>query len=149
MRSLSKLYALAAVTVLSGCAQAGNVLNPFYEEPTETALLGERSDRALYEGGGNDESARKALEAMASYRQAHTPPPQYPVLQPAVVRVMWVPDHLNRAGDLVPAHYYYLKVLGDRWGVQDAFELEGQLEGPKGNQETSNIPYVLDGEVTQ
>lgn len=140
---------LLSVTALGGCTATSNMLNPFYEPPSETALLGERNDRALYDGGGSDDSARKALEAMASYRQSHTPPPQYPVLQPAVVRVMWVPDHLNKNGDLVPAHYYYLKVLADRWAVQDAFELEGQLNGPKGQDDSSAIPYVLDGDQVQ
>jgi hypothetical protein len=42
---------------------------------------------------------------------------------------MWVPDHLNSHGDLVPAHYYYLKVKKDEWAVTDAFELESQLNG--------------------
>jgi hypothetical protein len=48
-------------------------------------------------------------------------------MYPAVVRMMWIPDHLNSHGDLVPAHYYYLRVLRDRPAVTDAFELEAQL----------------------
>jgi hypothetical protein len=45
---------------------------------------------------------------------------------------MWVPDHLNRHGDLVAAHYYYLRVMNDRWAVQDAFELEAQINNNSG-----------------
>ena len=61
-------------------------------------------------------------------------------MQPAVVRLMWIPDHLNNSGDLIPAHYYYLKVLNERWAVTDAFDLEKQLGS--GSKDTSSIPYV-------
>lgn len=133
----------SAALLLTGCSSAGNILNPFYDPPAPEALLGEKTDRALYNESTGDNSARKALEAMASYRAAHLPEPTYPVLQPAVVRVMWIPDRLNKNGDLVPAHYYYLKVLRDRWAVQDAFELQEQLEGPKGRRgATANVPFV-------
>jgi hypothetical protein len=40
---------------------------------------------------------------------------------------MWVPDHLNKVGDLVPAHYYFLRVRDSHWAVTDAFEIEKQL----------------------
>jgi len=129
---------LVIATSLSACAATGNVLNPFYEPPPPEALLGEKSDRALNENGGKVQNAREALEHMATYQRSHTPQPVNPVLQPAVVRLMWVPDHLNKSGDLVPAHYYYLKVLKDRWAVTDAFELESQL-GPKNS--ASTVPY--------
>lgn len=131
---------LAALITFSGCTTTSNLLNPFYEPPTEEALLGSKDDHALNENEGKAEKARTALESIAEYRRAHEPKPYDPVLQPAVVRLMWIPDHLNKHGDLVPAHFYYLKVLSDRWAVTDAFELEGQLRG-KGN-DTSNIPYT-------
>jgi hypothetical protein len=54
---------------------------------------------------------------------------------------MWVPDHLNKAGDLVPAHYYYLKVRDDYWAVQDAFEMERQLHEEDGSG-SSATPWV-------
>lgn len=131
---------LLPVVLLSACTTASNLLNPFYESPTPTALLGEANDHAL---GGNqqkEESARKALEAMATYQRAHHPEPVKPVMNPAIVRLMWVPDHLNRAGDLVPAHYYYLKVKRDQWAVSDAFEMEAQLS--EGAPATTTIPYI-------
>lgn len=126
----------------SGCYLFQNIFNPFYEPPTEHALQGELSDRAIREEGvDNHSSAREALENMASYQRAHLPQPNNPVMQPAVVRLMWVPDHLNNLGDLVPAHYYYLKVLNERWAVTDAFELEKQLnENSSGNADS--IPYI-------
>jgi hypothetical protein len=130
---------LGAVCSLSACASAGRVLNPFYEDPPPEALLGEKNDHALNEGSGKVQNARAALEHMATYQRAHAPQPVNPVIQPAVVRLMWVPDHLNKHGDLVPAHYYYLKVLKDRWAVTDAFELESQL-GPKNSAAT--VPYT-------
>ena len=137
------LFGISAL-VLCSCGSISNTLNPFYETPPPEALLGEKNDSALNgEGGGSGgsgEKARAALESMASYRRAHSPQPQDPVIQPAVVRLMWVPDHLNKNGDLVPAHYYYLKVLKDRWAVTDAFELEGQLGNSKGD--ASNLPYT-------
>jgi hypothetical protein len=128
------------VTLLTGCGTIQNLLNPFYEPPSERATLGNRDDRALNEGEGKVNTARKALESMSTYQRANDPKPYNPVMQPAVVRLMWIPDHLNKSGDLVPAHYYYLKVLSERWAVQDAFELEGQLGGNKGS--SSNVPFA-------
>jgi hypothetical protein len=126
----------------TGCSAIGHVLNPFYESPSQVAYLGEKNDAALLgEGaGGKDSSARAALEAMGSYQRAHAPQPNNPVMQPSVVRLMWVPDHLNSHGDLVPAHYYYLKVKKEQWAVSDAFELEAQLNSSTGN--ASAIGYV-------
>jgi hypothetical protein len=126
---------------ISGCATGSRILNPFYEDPQPEAHLGEDNDRALNDAGSKEETARKALEAMTQYRSSQAPQPVNPVLQPAVVRLMWVPDHLNRNGDLVPAHYYYLKVLGDRWAVQDSFELEQQLNG--GKKEAAGVPFSV------
>ena len=102
-----------------------------------TALLQEAT-------GGNDATnARHALEVMGTYERAQAPQPSKPVIRPAEIRLMWVPDHLNAAGDLVPAHYYYLRVLDDRWAVQDAFDLEQQLNG-RGRGVTSSgaTPWV-------
>lgn len=138
---------LTAGLMLQLCAcssSASNVLNPFYEPPSKVALQGNPNDHALNGQGEKVDTARQALEQMASYRRAQTPQPVNPVMQPAVVRLMWVPDHLNRNGDLIPAHYYYLKVLKDRWAVTDAFELESQL-GPK--TDSTNVPYVYGNEV--
>jgi hypothetical protein len=132
----------AFASLCTGCGYAGNLLNPFYEIPPPEAYLGERSDKALLGEDDKGDRARAALEQMATYRRAKTPQPVDPVVQPSVVRLMWIPDHLNKHGDLVPAHYYYLKVLKDRWAVTDAFELESQLGSSKS---TSNIPYVPEG----
>lgn len=140
----AKATMVAMVLMLSACSSASNVLNPFYEPPAPVALLGEKNDRALNQGGTNQESARAALNAMATYRRAQDPEPTNPVVQPAVVRLMWIPDHLNKSGDLVPAHYYYLKVLKDRWAVTDAFELEAQLNG---SSSSSNLPFVFGEEA--
>ncbi|MCB0309846.1 MAG: hypothetical protein KDD42_01345 [Bdellovibrionales bacterium] len=148
LNTLIKLCgAVALAANLVGCNAASRVLNPFYETPGPIAQLGDPNDHALSgDGGGGADAARAALTQMRSYQRAHAPQPVNPVINPAVVRLMWVPDHLNRHGDLVPAHYYYLKVLSDRWAVSDAFELEAQLD-PKGSNSTSNLPYVLDNEV--
>jgi hypothetical protein len=118
---------LAFPLLLSSCAQTSNILNPFYEPPAESAYLGNPNDSELNQSSQKDENARQALDHLASYQRALPPKPQAPVMQPAVVRLMWIPDHLNRNGDLIPAHYYYLKVLKDRWNLTDAFEIEGQL----------------------
>ena len=45
---------------------------------------------------------------------------------------MWVPDHLDRFGNLVAAHFYYLRVRNDGFNVQDAFEIEDDLNNPTG-----------------
>jgi hypothetical protein len=139
---LLRVVSFGLVTALStGCASISSVLNPFATTPSEVAYFGEKNDAALNnEGGGKAVKAREALEAMASYQRAHAPQPVNPVMQPAVVRLMWVPDHLNSHGDLVPAHYYYLKVKRDQWAVTDAFELEAQLGSTTGN--ASSIGYV-------
>jgi hypothetical protein len=137
--TIRKVSFLLGAALCTGCSNFGNALNPFYETPPPEAFLGDKNDHALSGDKSRAETARGALEQMASYQRANAPQPANPVMQPAVVRLMWVPDHLNRHGDLVPAHYYYLKVLSDRWAVQDAFELEAQLGGQR---PTSSIPYV-------
>lgn len=144
---IMNILSIGAALLLSGCSSMSTVLNPFYEEPLPQAFLGEMNDKAISGGSNSEDSARKALEAMASYRRAQEPQPVNPVVQPAVVRLMWIPDHLNKNGDLVPAHYYYLKVLKDRWAVTDAFELEGQLSA--GGSSTSNMPYIPVEEINQ
>ena len=144
----SKILLLTGLLTLCACSNNSGYLNPFYEPPTEIAMLGAPNDHALA-GGTLDKAqkARMAAQQLATYRQANSPEPYNPVMQPAVVRLMWVPDHLNRHGDLVPAHYYYLKVLSERWAVQDAFELEAQLHGPKGAGGSTNTPFVYESEV--
>lgn len=145
MRLINNLTLLVIIALTSGCGAVSNVFNPFYEPPSDIAYTGDRNDHALSGKEENVDKARGALEAMASYQRAHAPQPVHPVLQPAVIRLMWIPDHLNRNGDLVPAHYYYLKVLQDRFAVTDAFELESQLNGPKGSAfESSSIPFVTE-----
>jgi hypothetical protein len=140
--SVVALLALA----FSGCGQISNYLNPFYTTPSEVAYYGEKNDRALSDsGGGQGDKARGALTQMASYQRALPPSPNNPVMLPAVMRLMWIPDHLNSHGDLVPAHYYYLRVLRDRPAVTDAFELEAQLNG--GASVSSGIGYVQPEDV--
>jgi hypothetical protein len=130
----------------TGCAAFGRVANPFYDSPAPVAYQGEANDNAISGGKKRIDSARTALEQMASYQSQLAPSPNKPVMNPAIVRLMWIPDHLNRNGDLIPAHYYYLKVKSDSFAVTDASELEGQLKGPGGAQNTSDIPYVLESE---
>ena len=143
MKKLPTILFLMMAAVFSGCSSVSEFLNPFHEPPTPEAQLGDRSDKALNETEGKSDKARAALEAMSEYRNAQTPKPYDPVMQPAVVRLMWVPDRVNTHGDLIPAHYYYLKVLSDRWAVQDAFELEAQLnKGGSGKASSSNVPFT-------
>jgi hypothetical protein len=131
---------LAAVLLLpSACQTMSNALNPYYETPSGNALKGQPNDHALNDDGKTDE-ARQALEQMASYQRAANPDPYKPVYKPAIIRLMWVPDHLNAHGDLVPAHYYYVKVLTGSFAVSDAFELQGQLDPEKASAGT--VPFV-------
>ena len=138
-----KVAALLALMGLCGCATLGGALNPFQQPGDEIPQLGERDDSALNETQGKEQKARAALEAMATYQAALPPQPINPVMRPAVVRLMWIPDHLNKNGDLVPAHYYYLKVKQEQWALQDAFELEQQL-GPR--TDSSAVPFVYQGQ---
>lgn len=143
MRLLT-LLTLSLLFFSVGCAsKAFDKLNPLIESGNDA---GERNNKAILSGGKitEEETARNSLEVMNSYRKTQEPQPYLPVVQPAEVRLMWVPDHTNKAGDLVPSHYYYLKVLNDRWMVQDSFDLERQLEG--GNSYNSKrTPYVVKG----
>ena len=123
------------VIFLSACSAVGPIadeLNPYGNGNQDPgAFGGERNTGAIMGNGGgakSSEAARHALEVMGSYRQALPPQPNYPVVQPAEMRLMWIPDHLNAVGDLVPAHYYYLRVLPDRPAVTDAYEIESQLD---------------------
>ena len=129
--------------LMTGCSSMTHVLNPFYERPSEVAYFGEKNDAALNEGsgGGKGDKARAALEAMGTYQRALPAQPQNPVMQPSVVRLLRVPDHLNSHGDLVPAHYYDLEVKRDSWALQDAFELEAQLGSSTGGN-ASAVGYV-------
>ncbi|MCB0331915.1 MAG: hypothetical protein KDD55_00380 [Bdellovibrionales bacterium] len=124
---------------VSGCTTTGNMLNPFYETPGPTAFLGQPNDHALNETANKDERARAAFDQLAQYDRALPPSPNKPVVQPAVIRLMWIPDHLNSQGDLVPAHYYYVKVKGDQWAVSDVHEKEQQLGA---STSSSSLPYV-------
>lgn len=126
------------IAPLSGCYTSGSdfadQLNPFADSAGPE--LGQRNTSALGGGGGGGqgkqaESARHALEVMGAYRRAQAPQPIYPVVRPAEIRLMWIPDHLNRMGDLVPAHYYYLRVLSESFEVQDAFDNERILNATK------------------
>ena len=125
---------LAVVCAMSACAtSAGNSIadsiNPYAAD--ESQGLGQRNTSALTGGGGGGQSAedaRKALENLSKYQRASAPQPVYPVMRPAEARLMWIPDHLTLDGNLVPAHYYFLKVTNDVWQVQDAFEVEGQFD---------------------
>ncbi|MCC6934040.1 MAG: hypothetical protein IT292_12450 [Deltaproteobacteria bacterium] len=138
------LLLLVSLLVFSGCSSSFfESLDPF-NDSDDGNELGQRSTDAIMGAGSDNDQAKKArhaLEVMSSYRSAQAPQPYYPVMQPAEVRLMWVPDHLNRSGDLVPAHYYYLKVLPDRWAVEDAFELEKQVSGGT-SEESSATPWV-------
>ncbi len=135
-----------SIATFSGCSsKAADSLNPFSDGE---ANLGDRTSQALSEEGSSSkeaEAARHALEVMTNYRRAQAPQPYYPVVQPAEVRLMWVPDHINKGGDLVPAHYYYLRVLNDRWAVQDAFELEEQLNSGTPGGAGSATPWTFQG----
>ena len=135
----SSIFAIAIALSLTGCSSAGNLLNPFYETPGPTAFLGEPNDHALNGNENNLEKARDAFNRLGQYERALPPSPNKPVIQPAVVRLMWVPDHLNTAGDLVPSHYYYLKVRGDHWAVTDVHEKEKLLGS---TSSSSAIPYT-------
>jgi hypothetical protein len=149
MRVVLALTLLALSINTTGCGAMSRVFNPFYESPSEVAYLGEKNDAALLgeSAGGKGAGARAALEAMGTYQRAHAPQPNNPVMQPAVVRLMWVPDHLNAHGDLVPSHYYYLKVKKEQWAVSDAFELEAQLNRSSGG--TSAVGYVSPEDLRQ
>ena len=138
-RVLSKIVVLMIISAFCSCSTVSNAINPFYESPAPVALRGQANDHALLGDSDTGKIARKALESMATYRRAQHPQPVNPVIQPAVVRLTWIPDHLNSYGDLVPAHYYYLRVLRDRFAVQDAFELEKQLGSKKSS---STVPFV-------
>ena len=86
---------LGLTLVTGGCTQVSNLMNPYYEPPSELAMQGEKNDHAISGQKEKVDEARQALEAMASYRRTHYPQPADPVVQPAVVRLMWIPDHLN------------------------------------------------------
>lgn len=134
----SEIFAALSAILLTGCAnEMADKLNPFAEDAPEG--LGQRNSKALMEESGGQkeaELARHAFEVMQERTRTQAPQPYYPVVKPAEVRLMWVPDHVNKAGDLVPAHYYFLRVLEDRWAVQDEFELEDQLKSPNAGSAT-------------
>ena len=144
MKNTFSLLAIALIFFTTSCSnKVFDNLNPLSESGPD---YGERSNRAILSGGdlGEEDSARQALEVMNNYRRTQAAQPYLPVVQPAEVRLMWVPDHTNKAGDLVPAHYYYLKVLNDRWMVQDSFDIERQLNS--GNSISGNkTPFVVKG----
>jgi len=137
-RSSRIIAASLSLLPLVGCYTGGSdfadQLNPYAD--SSGTELGQRNTSALGGGSGGGggkqaESARHALEVIGAYRRAQAPQPVYPVVRPAEIRLMWIPDHLNRLGDLVPAHYYYLRVLPESFEVQDAFDNERLLNATK------------------
>ena len=124
------LMSLTTTLLLIGCASEGaSLLHPYADTGMEE--LGERSTRALTQGSGTadeDKIARQMLSGVGTSRKALPPSPNRPVVLPAEIRLMWIPDHLNKYGDLVPAHYYYLRVMDERFNLEDAFSTEGQLD---------------------
>lgn len=135
---LSSVLILASFS-LSACNTAGRVLNPFYEPPGEYAYGGKANDHALNDSANKVDSARQALEAANTYQAAHMPTPNKPVYKPAVVRILWVPDHLDKNGNLVAAHYRYVEVKRGEFNASDAFEIERQLGSTIGG---SNISFA-------
>ena len=143
---------LIAVSGPIGCSNqtvgsALDLMNPYGEDAPPNA--GVRDNSAILNDGGSqngqteESRARQALEVLGSYRQTQEPQPYYPVMQQAEVRLMWVPDHLNKVGDLVPAHYYYLKVKDQQWAVQDAFDIEEQLKNSdRGALGSTHTPWT-------
>ena len=131
-------YLFLSILFLTGCTAISERLNPFNEEISKTAKLGKADDSAISGGSDKSANARTALDALSTYQSANMPQPYNPVLRPAIVRLMWVPDHLNTHGDLVPNHYYYLKVKDDQWALQDAFDIDQQLGS---NTASGSIPY--------
>lgn len=145
VRLYSQILIFAAGTLLVGCgATADRFLNPLQAEPQPEAYLGQPNSDSLNGSKDKGQAAREALEGMGAYKEQFPPSPNKPVLRPAIVRLMWIPDHLNKTGDLVPAHYYYLKVKNDEWAVEDAFDIYDGLQGSEGNKlnNPSNIPFV-------
>lgn len=135
VRNIAKIGLCLSMLSLGACSQSGSFadnLNPYSDGNKVNADFGGSRDTGSIMGGGGGaksaEAARNALEVMGTYRKALPPEPTYPVIKPAEVRLMWVPDRLNAIGDLIPAHYYYLRVLPDRPAVTDAFEIERQLD---------------------
>lgn len=131
---------LLASATFSGCAILGPVadeMNPYGQGAFGGDNGGSRDNGTILNasggGAGEAERARHQLDvSMSTYRKAALPEPAYPVIRPAEVRLMWIPDHLNKHNDLVPAHYYYLRVLPDIWQTQDAFEYDQQLQNQPG-----------------
>lgn len=123
----------------SSCAVTAPVVDQIdpYGQGNSVEALGNRDSSAVSaaSGGGSKEAkrARQALEVMGSYQRALPPSPAKPVIRPAEIRLMWIPDHLNGHGDLVPAHYYFLRVMPERWAVTDAYEVEQVLRNVGGS----------------
>ena len=149
MKGFIKLTSLLIlVGLLSACSaqKVSDVINPFVD--SSKPELGNRDNSAIIGSGVSEQAdnARHALEVLGSYKRAQAPQPAYLIVQPAEVRLMWVPDHLNQHGDLIPAHYYYLKVLNDRWGVTDAFDIERQLDEASGSNGAGGAtPWIYKG----
>lgn len=129
---------------LAGCGSTSEVLlNPYGDEGPQ---LGDADNAAILDevGGGTSdhEAARTALKAFGEKQRAIEPQPMAPVIRPAVVRLMWVPDHLNPLGDLVPAHYYYLKVKDDEWELKDGFDNLQQLRDAGVGTGGGSTPWI-------
>lgn len=146
MNNKMKVVVLALLLIFTGCSGSlDEALNPNADAENSVPKGGERSNRPILEGsatagGSVSDKARHALEVLASYRRAQDPEPGQPVRYPAVVRKVWIPDHQNGSGDLVPSHYYFLEVLPERWAVQDAYELEEQL---RSGSNSGSIPWTV------
>ncbi|MCS6893078.1 MAG: hypothetical protein NZO16_00680 [Deltaproteobacteria bacterium] len=130
--------------MLFGCSTVSNAINPYYKSPPAEAYKGVKNDHALTGGGqSREEAALRAIKSSSAQSGLSTSPAPYkPVIQPAVVRLVWIPDRLNRNGDLIPAHYYYLRILNDRFAIEDAFEVNAMLDSTTKSYGSGGIPFI-------
>ncbi len=141
-RFMLRIIILSLGIFVLGCSSVSNAINPYYKTPPKEAYAGKRSDHSLT-GGGREEKALSAISSeIASRAGATSSSPYKPVVTPAVIRLMWVPDRLNRNGDLIPAHYYYIRILNDRFVLEDAFEINAMLNSTTKSADSGGYPFI-------
>ena len=128
------LSSLAVLTLLAGCGASSS------SHGSELSL-GQRNNHALIGNSGVSLLSREERRQILHRKLAgNTAQPYHPVVYPAQLRLLWIPDRLNDK-DYIPDNYYYLRITNDIFATEDLRDLETQLFEETDSK--SNVPWIV------
>ncbi len=106
---------LSVVALTSGCA----LPQPSRPRPAKSQLM--KDIYAQSRGDAQKDVDKFIQENLKEQQRLGYIRPYIPVLQPPMVRKVWIPDHPSQEDPhvLVGGHWVYVMVQGPRWFTQD------------------------------